>query len=224
MGTDIHLFVERRVNGEWLSVDKWTEEDGYPYVAWNDGFYKGCNYDLFAILADVRNGYGFAGCDTGDCFNPIDAPRGLPDDVSPKVEANSDHWGIDGHSHSWFTLKELLNFDWNQSTKHRGYIPAKLEQGSFYKEDYAAWSKHRGHPASWGGGVFGKNIVTLAERDYPELQESGELDPARRYFVRVEWREFYHESAEDFLECTLPKLKALDPDPENVRVVFFFDN
>jgi hypothetical protein len=47
--------------------------------------FKYRNYDVFAILANVRNGRGFAGVVTGGGFNPIAMPRGLPPDVSPEV-------------------------------------------------------------------------------------------------------------------------------------------
>lgn len=41
------------------------------------------NYDLFAALADVRNGVGFAGVKTGKAIEPIAMPRGIPDDADP---------------------------------------------------------------------------------------------------------------------------------------------
>ncbi len=37
-------------------------------------------------------------------------PKGLPDNVSIEVKTESDEWGIDGHSHSFLTLKELLDY------------------------------------------------------------------------------------------------------------------
>lgn len=40
------------------------------------------NYDWFSILADVRNGIGFAGVKTGGRFSVISSPRGLPEDIS----------------------------------------------------------------------------------------------------------------------------------------------
>lgn len=65
MGCDIHLYVERKnpVSGQWEFVpaeghapqDEWDKKNN----RWD--WYGGRNYDLFAILADVRNGYGFAG-------------------------------------------------------------------------------------------------------------------------------------------------------------------
>lgn len=58
--------------------------------------YHGRNYDVFAILADVRNGRGFAGIETGDGFVPIlgfgeAALRGLPDDLSPELRYAARH-------------------------------------------------------------------------------------------------------------------------------------
>lgn len=58
----------------------------------------GRNYDMFSLLAGVR--------DYGDCA-PISKPRGLPEDVSEYIKYLSDRWGCDGHSHSYYTLKEL---------------------------------------------------------------------------------------------------------------------
>lgn len=96
MGCDIHSFAEVKENGSWKVV-----EDYRPF--------QDRNYQLFALLADVRNGSGFAGCDTGNHIEPISIPKGLPKDCSAKVQLNSDDWDIDGHSHSWLTLKELLD-------------------------------------------------------------------------------------------------------------------
>ena len=42
------------------------------------------NYDLFAMLANLRNGVGFAGRRRGEVLDPIDEPRGIPEDASPE--------------------------------------------------------------------------------------------------------------------------------------------
>jgi len=62
---------------DWL--DRWREKR--RRFEW----YGDRNYNAFAILADVRNGYGFAGCDTGDGFVPISTPKGFPDDMCEEV-------------------------------------------------------------------------------------------------------------------------------------------
>ena len=35
-------------------------------------------------------------------------PRGLPEDLSPKVAAEAGRWDGDGHSHSWLMVDEIL--------------------------------------------------------------------------------------------------------------------
>ncbi len=85
-------------------------------------WYPGRNYNEFAILANVRNGRGFAGIKTGEGFNPIADPKGLPKDVSDDVASDSRAYGSDGHSHSWLTLKELIATPeyWDQKTVFEG--------------------------------------------------------------------------------------------------------
>ena len=115
MGCDIHFYVEtQNENGEWVSADRWTkDDDGETYVAFQDAFYPGRNYNLFSILADVRNGIGFAGVKTGDGFEPISMPRGVPADACQEYKNQVSNWDGDGHSHSWYTLNELIDYDWD---------------------------------------------------------------------------------------------------------------
>lgn len=76
MGTDIQIFAE-------------TFADGRRHLADVDlPDYR--NYRTFAVLAGVRNGYGFAGFDKGDPITPTSQPRGLPDDLSQGLRAPPD--------------------------------------------------------------------------------------------------------------------------------------
>lgn len=221
MGCDIHLYVERRVNGRWESADTWTpneyytpgEDDGERpiTVKYEDRFYTSRNYDLFAMLANVRNGHGFAGIKTGDGFIPITAPRGLPEDVCNEVRAESDAWGDNGHSHSWLTVAELDAYDWQQTTQHQGVVDAL---------NYYIW-KHEGKPRSWAGGVTGPRIehVTNEEMELATQQAWG----TDGLHTLVTWRETYAQSVRMFLDQTMPRLRALGR-PEDVRIVFWFDN
>ena len=68
------------------------------------------NYYLFSILADVRN--------YGNTITPLSYPKGLPKDVSPILKYFSDVEGSDAHSHSYFTLAELLAVDWTLYTNN----------------------------------------------------------------------------------------------------------
>lgn len=95
MGCDIHPHYEVRRGGKWERHDARGKyetgkyDDGSPHTDydkwWADPLYIGRNYDLFAILANVRNGVGFAGVRTGGGFTPIAMPRGIPQDVSRPV-------------------------------------------------------------------------------------------------------------------------------------------
>jgi hypothetical protein len=131
MGCDIHVYMERWTNSNkydgpknlaedrdnklnellenepshfrWVSVDKWIYEEGRWEIDWNEHYYDGRNYHLFSILADVR----------GD-HSPIAEPRGIPQDASTGYKYMCDQWDGDAHSHSYYTLTELLNVNWEE--------------------------------------------------------------------------------------------------------------
>lgn len=214
MGCDIHFFVEtKQQDGSWQSADEWADDDGYKHV--KEELYGDRNYSLFAILADVRNGRGFAGVQTGEGYNPIAAPRGLPDDVSKEVFECSEEWGIDGHSHSWFTLAELKAYDWDQVTKRCGIVDM-VEFERYAKE---------GKPQSWCGGIGGPGIKIVSNEEMSLLMADKSLkERGFHYHTQVWWEETYRESVGTaFLTDTLTKMEALG-NPENVRAVFWFDN
>lgn len=142
MGCDIHWYVERfttdpenettptskvnkrenRVNellGEtseprWISADTWESEDyGDGNIHWSNypsSLYSGRNYSLFEKLAGVRS------YDTG---NAICDPKGIPEDASDAYIYVTEQWEGDGHSHSYFTLTELLEHDWSLYSEFR---------------------------------------------------------------------------------------------------------
>ena len=236
MGCDIHFFVENQVNGAWLSADKWppnkyADEEGEPphILDYKDSFYHDRNYNLFAILADVRNGSGFAGCDTGNGFVPICEPRGVPDDVSEQVASESDRMGVDGHSHSWLTVDELLAYDWTQTSKLRGFVNA----AEYYEWNH--WRRKEGEgPESYRGDIFGGSVEKISEKELRRrIEELTDGDWSRQeekvkeglpsVYCQVEWEQPYYKVARKFLAETMPRLWRLGK-PEDVRIVFWFDN
>ena len=220
MGCDIHLYVERQdETGRWIAVDEWTrdaeDDNRLSLKDWQDGFYTGRNYGLFAILADVRNGQGFAGIKTGDGFNPIEPPRGLPVDCSPEVREYSEQWGVDGHSHSWFTVKELMAYDWTQVSQLCGVVDAKT---------FEHWDRCKGfepRPREYSGDVFGGSVRKVTNDQMRLLIKQGANTD--NTYTRVEWAEPYHQVAGRFLSDTLPRLWRVGP-ADKVRIVFWFDN
>ena len=220
MGSDIHLFVEMRIHNRWVSVDTWETDESWepdddeethlkvPYAA---RYYNDRNYSLFAILANVRNARGSAGIRTGAGFKPIAVPRGLPPDVSPEVQAEARYWGRDGHSHSWLTLAELLAYDWDQVTTRQGWVDPL---------NYLFW-KFEGRPRAWNAAVLGQAARRVSNEEMEEALTWGR--PSAHLYTTVQWQETYRRCASDFLEQTLPRLRSLGP-PDDVRIVFFFDN
>lgn len=185
MGCDIHLFIEKRVDGKWEPVKGgnpyfgiWADEPKESYNGW---FYNSRNYSLFAVLAGVRNNYD---------IKPIAEPKGLPTDISDIVKTDSDRWDCDGHSHSWLTLKELLDYDINKTITVKGMISpvqyASLNQGIT--------------PTSWCGWTN--------QEDY----------------INAEWQEALNNFVEFFWKENVPQLQALTDNPEDIRIVFWFDN
>jgi hypothetical protein len=246
MGCDIHLYVERRENGKWVTCDAWEKDPGdggRASVPYKKSFYHGRNYDLFAIFADVRNGRGFAGVKTGEGFTPISPPRGIPADCCAEYRDVAEGWGVDGHSHSWLTVADIMSYDWTQTTTKRGVVRP---------QEWAAW-KLNGQPESWCGGIGGSGILTVSPQrmeaaakvvtggdlwklfhDGGNAFKSGPLGVAvyknlggagdhGEAVTEVSWTIPYYDAGSHFLGSALPRLWRLGA-PEDVRIVFFFDN
>lgn len=235
MGCDIHLYVEHRKNGRWVSADTWKpdeDEEGEPKpltVPFGAHFYDERNYDLFGMLADVRNGSGFAGIDTGDGFVPIAAPRGIPSDMSPELAVEAGR--MLEHTPSWLTVAELLAYDWTRVTTKRGVVSGP---------EYHDWAGHRKGkglgPKEYSGSIFGHDIVHIDESDMKRRVEEivanvgshwwaarDEIKRLDRMYCAVSWPSPYYRQAGKFLSECLPRLWRLGS-PENVRIVFWFDS
>lgn len=235
MGCDIHLYVEKRENGKWVHAQNHllVGDDQVPDVPYEQKIYSGRNYSLFAILAGVRNGIGFAGCDTGDGFKPICEPKGYPCDVSPEIAAIAASWGQDAHSASWHTLADLLAYDWTQITVVRGVIDAVTAFKWF------GYNEKRGEsPDSWYDDVGGSSVIHISVDEMREkIDAIKPLTKKESYqatltaikshlkdtYCRAEWRQPYYETVRFFLSDAIPQLLRLGK-PEDVRIVFWFDN
>lgn len=220
MGCDIHIYVEKKENGRWVSADTWKKDSDFNYV--HPQVYEGRCYDLFAILADVRNGRGFAGVKTGEGFNPISEPKGLPEDVSPEVLSASDGYGIDGHSHSHHTLRELLDYDWTQKTSKQGYV--SLEE--YKKLKRITDAGFTAYPESWCGGISGAGVHLYDTKRADELIAQNELPKEGSHHVAYQWGVTYaYAAGPNWWNETMVKLLAMAKgDYDSVRIVFWFDN
>lgn len=190
--------------------------------------YTNRNYGLFAILADVRNGTGFAGVKTGEPTTPIDLPRGLPDDASEVYLAEVEHWGVDGHSHTYFTLAELLDHDWDGNYSINSYLAHP--QGGWSREGKEEL------PADYDFDAFAieaEKILAEGGTDalyarYPNLGMCGGVSGLHAdQYRRVAWKETHRSQAGDFinfLEEQRQAAKEAGRELSDVRLCMFFDS
>ena len=129
MGCDIHGHFEIKVDGKWehYSADRFLRD-----------------YSLFAKLANVRNNSL-----EGDYVQPIDEPRGLPEDISIVTKMDNDHYGTDGHSHSYITAEEITEvhtFHLNTCLDARFEVD-HMQWGYLFGNGYEGFSKCKdGYP------------------------------------------------------------------------------
>ncbi len=216
MGTDIHGVFQRHD----ASTDTWVDiEHNYEMFR---------HYQLFSVLAGVRNGTGFAGIKTGDAVTPIADPRGYPEGFELSEEGSDCHpiitldhmdprrrkyheegealevWMGD-HSHSWLTADEMLA--WFESA------PVVVQTGILDRADYEDWDR-KSPPGRYCGGIGGAGVVLI--NDNAVVREA----TPNWTHIRCEWdAELNVELAYFFNEVA--RLKA---EHGTVRFVFGFDS
>ncbi len=196
MGTDIHGRIEMR----------WSAELQYHYIG---PIEDQRNYRVFAMLAGVRNGFGFAGVKTFEPLLPVSEPRGLPEGVEAK---DDNDYEFGDHSQSWVTLREVLDWPgWKQPLHNVGVLERK---------EWERLRKEGGVPNEWSGGVSGPNVRIV----FPsEAKLGGEFT-----HVQYEWSVPFEEMCStfrkwvDYLEDKHSWL--MERDPAAVRLVFGFDS
>ena len=213
-------FVEKNVNGKWEQIKDFISDYYDPDSKYFSGTqFKNTdspidrrNYTLFALLANVRNGYGFAGIDTGDAIKPISMPKGLPKDISENIKKESDECGCDGHSHSWLTIKEILDYK----------SGVKISRGVVSENEYKTY-KEKGRPKSWCGMVSGANILVVSENEFEKTIKD---NPYKDVYCRIEWAETIENCLSYFFTNSLKQLKERCDlkDYSDVRIVFWFNN
>lgn len=188
MGTDVHASFHYRAKNDETGADEWR------FCEHN---YEGDrHYHLFSWLADVRNGYGFAGVPTGNAIKPLSEPRGLPDDCifwpSPKTAYKYEspewrnYWANGGedygdHSFTWLTADEII--------AGIPEIQGRTKTGVLTLNEFNRWDKVS-EPDSYVGSRDGRNHVTL-----PANKISKHHTKAQAYLDALdnEWAHHYHK-------------------------------
>ncbi len=175
MGIDISMYAEKiDIAGTWQLLKEPTDSQTASYA---EIYYGSRNYDLFAILADVRNPTGR----TVDnrLFETIASPPALPADLSAELRdetRDTEIWGS-----SWLLLSEVLQFDWYGKVMcHEAMVDARVAH---------LFEESKPFPlAQW---------LPEIEVGYAIYMLDG---------VTVRWTETYGESAGDFMKF-LERLK-----------------
>ena len=90
--------------------------------------------------------------------------------------------GEDGHSHSFLTVRELLDYDWTQATTRRGQID--LDAYIKWKQSWEFTNEGRG-PESYCGSASGRNMIHVGMAEVDGLmQAAAELHKGLGYHER----------------------------------------
>ena len=214
MGTDIHGVFQRhdKESGQWVDIASEYEQDR--------------NYRLFAVLAGVRNGTGFAGIRTGEAVRPIAEPRGLPNDfavdgmtvhtvdsldcldpISRKDYQDADVLTVwmGEHAHSWLTGDEML-------ARYES-APKVINTGILSREVYEKWDG-KSFPSWYCAGISGSGVVVVNDNAVEK-----ESTPNWTH-IRCTWES---ELCED-LKYFFDEVARLVSKHGEIRFVFGFDS
>lgn len=229
MGCDAHPIFEVKTNGRWGFVDSksafferfYSEHDGWNRDAYNNRpplirVFGDRSYRLFATLADVRN---------HDGITPLFPDRGLPDDCSPEAQREIGDAGLDLHSHTHFTLRELVDTNWDAIGQEDTEIVLFADQYLTYMgtgelpDDANDWA-----PIHKDTGEVSKEemIILLMANDPKNLVRRSKGDRVGPY-VKVRLPVPYRLIVPELIQTGIPELLKLGK-PDEVRVLIAFDN
>lgn len=200
MGCSIRLYAEIKKDGAWEKLGHIFKS---RYPGYTDSPYEGQNYDLFALLAGVRNTMK---------IKPLSNPKGLPNDVSAEVEAISDRCGTDGYSHSYFNVEELLNV--NSEYIFKGFVS---------EEQFKIFNL-TGSPNVWQYNIFGARVKIIHFSDMQSYVDGVMLnDKQFDYYTEIEWIVSYKDICGHF-KNTIEQLSLLNRFSDSeIRIVFWFN-
>lgn len=200
---------KQKENGIWVNADKWMKnnyrmlqdhiyeigelDDDDIEDEWgihrDDRVYNDRHYGLFGILAGVRM----------SDVPRISDPKGIPKDTSPEIRYQVKRYGDDGHSHSYLSLHDLKDFDWDQTINDT----AQLTKSRYDK------------------------IIANDPDDILHLGEWKESFGLNEPVAKADYRITLREICQDFLDKTLSRMEGLKDNSQNdhdIRIVFWFDN
>lgn len=206
------------------------------------GIYGGCefpepcherNYDLFALIANVRN------LDVEDGgFESMTNERGLSKDAS--IEARFYMTCEMGHSPGYVTAEEIENWPaWERAMSEKGLIPLVADESRGFSYDYLTWREEKSCPSSYCHSISGPTVRKISSEEAedlvstfgtPRLQEMYQIDDQLRVeqpriYVQIAWSQTYRECAGATWWRAVEALKKACPngDLSRGRFLFSFD-
>lgn len=251
MGTDIHMRGEFRRSADepWEAIGRVFPYRYFDPLSTSKYYSKPLsyspfgdrNYRLFTVLAGVRNGYGFAGVPTHTPIEPLSEPRGLPEDIALHESEDEDSaarrdgesaldfaergWIFGDHSFSFATLRELLDYDWDQPLHQEGIVEsAEMERCEDEGRD----------PNTWCGGVSGPRVEIVEIDEFRRRRATDTLHP--QLHVRHQWTTSLRDAIGHPWFSLLESMRRWGTDwqdygdhrcahnPDYIRLVFGFDS
>ena len=139
--------------------------------------------------------------------------RGLPEDISPEIKDLDN----DGYHfrHSWLTLEELLNIDWLTPTG-RTTVCVNIKNYELFK--------NTGKVDDYCTGAFGSGVKKEDNQTMDSLLHAANIQTCDiHFYTDIDFNETLGDLCRNFLYIHLPLLQEVGA-PEDVRIVFWFDN
>lgn len=197
MGCDIHMMVE--VKKEINNDEKWVSYDHFrknPYYGVLEDEDELQRVDLY----DARNYVAFSQlCGVRSYFDDsprISEPRWIPSDSCDYIKGEVKKWDGDAHSHSFATLADIVRF--------RATLAPTKFKGMISQQQAMELDEHGKKPDSWFAWTSNDSYV---HREWDDLVDA--LKPIQEALEQRAIENWWHK---DNIE------------PENIRIVFFFDN
>ncbi len=228
MGTDIHGgFIKK---GGFSSRGETLHN-----IAIETSWDLGRNYTLFAILADVRNGYGFAGSYRHEPLKAIAPDRGIPswlevDEDNYCAELVNEWYGtkyadseehfmgteLGDHSFTYMALSEIINWEgWD----------SYLSQGGVVSKDHYQETIAKGNtPECWCRSVGGTDVHVVDESTYKTLTEFCNYEGKQITHINCRWKS--EETLREMYQWFLDEITRIGDEYgyEDVYLVVGFDS
>ena len=215
MGCDIHMYLEKKVDGKWVSADPITKDkEGWFEINREDRIYHDRNYLLFSVLAGVRE-------PLPGVWQKYEV-KGFPDDADPLLCKVYEQWGEDAHTASHLTLKDLQAVDWTKTGVILSFDVTERQKGIYEYFKNEALMKKSGEPYLIDPNMY--NTIKDAWTSILEYVMEPKHDPVLvKIYALVPLYlvcdEFYH------IISKLEKIAATGNLTEDeIRLVFWFDN